>query len=171
MSSALLALVVIGGVFAASGRVGATFDRFENLEDSRPQIWEDTLSGADCYWPVGSGIGTFDEVFQIEESLENLIALKAGRAHNDFLETTLESGIFGPLLVLAWVIFIAATWWQQRHSHHRFIGHAAALGLLCVFLQSAVDYPLRNQTFLCVAALLIAVLVAGRGSIEDRVIE
>jgi len=42
---------------------------------------------------------------------------------------------------------------------YRAVGVGAAL--LCIGLQSVVDYPLRNQALLCVAALLIAFLVSG----------
>ena len=161
-----IALVAISG-----GRIGSTWERFADLEDSRPDMWVDTWNGVERYWPVGSGVGTFDEVFQIEESLETLISLKAGRAHNDYLEVLLESGVFGAALILAWIVYLAWAWWRGRKFSGGAATSAATAGLLCIGLQSFVDYPLRNQTLLCVAGLLVALLVAQSRKIRDGSVE
>ena len=38
----------------------------------------------------------------------------------------------------------------------------AGLGIACIAAQSVLDYPLRNQTLLCVAALLVVLLCEKR---------
>ncbi|MBX7496419.1 O-antigen ligase family protein [Qipengyuania sp. 6B39] len=167
---ATLIVAIVAVLLVSSTRVMTTVDRFDTLEDSRPAIWEDTLSAADRYWPVGSGIGTFDEVFQVDESLENLMSLKAGRAHNDYLESLLETGIFGPALAVAWLVLIARLWWRVRHTPDRFVAHAAVLALGGIFLQAILDYPLRNQSLLCIAALLLGALVACQRNQRDKII-
>lgn len=156
------ALLVAGGVtFAAkSYRVQSSFQRFDDLEDARPHIWEDALSTAHRYWPVGAGMGTFDEVFQVDESLEYLDAKRAGRAHNDYLEIAIETGGLGLLLIAGWLLWVGAAVRRAGKGSMRWQGFGAGVALGLVALQSAMDYPLRNQTTLVVAAILIGMLAS-----------
>lgn len=158
-------------VLATNERLGATWERFESFEDSRPDIWEDTLVGIDRYWPVGSGMGTFDEVFQVEESLETLPAKKAARAHNEYLEIALEAGIFGVLLIAAWVVGLLYCAYRGLRGVNGPVTIAAALSLLCIALQALIYFPLRNMAVLCIAGLLIALLTAPVTAKRDRVSE
>nr|WP_247714932.1 O-antigen ligase family protein [Qipengyuania mesophila] len=153
-----IALVLALGILATNARTLQTIERFEDLEDSRPDIWADTLVAVDRYWPVGSGMGTFDEVFQVDESLETLVAPKAGRAHNDFLEISLEAGVPGILLVLAWLVWLGIAWWRTRGGESGTLAGFSALALLCVALQSLIDYPLRNYAMWSLVAGFAAVL-------------
>nr|WP_247713204.1 O-antigen ligase family protein [Qipengyuania polymorpha] len=158
-------------VMATNERLGATWERFESFEDSRPDIWEDTMVGIERYWPVGSGMGTFDEVFQVEESLETLPAKKAARAHNEYFEITLEAGIFGILLVVAWVAGLLYSAYRGLRTVQAPVTLAAALSLLCIALQALIYFPLRNMAVLCIAGLLVALLTAPVTIKRDRVIE
>ena len=103
-------------------------------------------------------MGTFDEVFQIDESLENTAQRRAGRAHNDYLEIAIEAGLPGLLLIAAWSAMCIWLAWRARRSPLRWAGWAAAGILLAIALQSATDYPLRNQAMLCLAAFALLVL-------------
>lgn len=71
-AAALLFLVVAVGtsVMQGNSRLGDLASRFAQSEDARSEIWEDARFSAHRYWPVGAGMGTFDEVFQLDESLE-----------------------------------------------------------------------------------------------------
>ena len=153
------------GVFAAGAsyllsetRLSATLERFEDLEDARPDIWADAMVSADRFFPVGSGMGTFDEVFQLDESLETLNPGFARRAHNDYIEIAVEAGGLGLAIVIAWLIWGIANWYRALGPCKSNEGAAAGLALACIAMQSFVDYPLRNQALLCVAAVLVAVL-------------
>ncbi|MDG6079618.1 O-antigen ligase family protein [Erythrobacter litoralis] len=166
----LTALIATGAILATTNsQLGETWQRYTDLEDSRPDIWEDTLYGIDRYWPVGSGMGTFDEVFQVEESLEALIAARAGRAHNEYLELALEAGVAGLALVAAWAIFLVLCWWRRRSGDQAVPATVAALSLLAIAAQGLVDYPMRNMALLTVAGLLVALLTAQPARKRDRV--
>jgi O-antigen ligase len=156
----VLALAV-GGVAIAtkSYRVQQSFKRFDNLEDVRPQIWEDARSSAKRFWPVGAGMGSFDEVFQVDESLEYLDAKRAGRAHNDYLEVAIEAGGLGLAVIAGWIGWIAFASWRSLSGRLRWQGGGAGVALLLVVLQSAMDYPLRNQTTLVLVAVFAGILV------------
>ncbi|WP_086738242.1 O-antigen ligase family protein [Erythrobacter colymbi] len=161
-----LALVGVAGgtlVVAGPGRIGEALERFEAKDDPRRFIWEDATFSAGRYWPVGAGIGTFDEIYQIDESLENLTARRAGRAHNDFIELTMEAGAAGLAVAAAWLVMLAWLTLRARRDPHRWAAWAGGAFLLVIALQSITDYPLRNQTILAFAgfALLLLVRLAG----------
>lgn len=155
-----LVLVVIAGLAAAApGRIGDVADRFTSGgEDARSYIWEDAAYAADRYWPVGSGTGTFDDVFQIDESLENMTLRKAGRAHNDYLELAIETGLPGLALAAFWLCLIGWLCWRARTEPHRWIAWSGGAILAVVALQSITDYPLRNMSMLAVAGFALCLL-------------
>ena len=162
-------LIIVGGLGLATAaflaaqipgsRVEVSFDRFAQGEDPRAAIWDDAQFSAQKYWPVGAGMGSFDEVFQADQSLENISAKKAGRAHNDFLEIAIEAGVFGIAIVAAWIAY--AIWLPV--SARKLPGHwtawAGTSGLAMIAAQSVTDYPMRNMTMLCVAAMLFVLLL------------
>lgn len=163
--AAVAVLTVLGGAgFAlAQGneRLAQTIERFESEENSRPELWADALVTADRYWPVGSGMGTFDEIFQIDESLETLYRLKAGRAHSDYLELAIEGGIFAIFLLFMWFAYLLLRFFRGSAPQGVSMAFVVSV-LLCFVAQSAIDYPLRNQAMLCIAALMLGLLAGPR---------
>lgn len=145
-------------VITAPGRVSATLERFEAKDDPRRFIWDDATFSAGRYWPAGAGIGTFDEIYQVDESLENLTKRRAGRAHNDYIELTIEAGAVGLALAAAWLVLIGWLSWRARLSSQRWTAWAGSTFLLAIALQSITDYPLRNQTILALAAFALLLL-------------
>ena len=168
---AVLVIAIVGALIATSpGRVGMAFDRFgEVTEDARAYIWDDASYSASRYFPVGSGMGTFDDVFQLDESLENMTPKRAGRAHNDYLEVAIEAGLPGILLIAGWLALLAWLSWCARHSRDRWIAWSGAAVLLAIALQSITDYPLRNHAMLALAGFAFVVLVRfGSVGVETR---
>lgn len=145
-------------IAVAPGRVSDTLARFEAKDDPRRFIWDDATYAAARYWPVGAGQGTFDEVFQVDESLENLTRRRAGRAHNDYIELTIEAGLAGLLIAAGWLVLIAWLSWRARVSSLRWAAWSGSAFLLAIALQSVTDYPLRNQTILVLAGFAVLVL-------------
>lgn len=158
----LTAIAVLPG-----SRAEVSLNRFARSNDARAFIWEDAVFSARRYWPLGAGMGTFDEVFQADESLENLTERRAGRAHNDYLEVAVEAGLPGLLVIAGWLALIGWHSFAARHRSERRIAWAGSAVLLAIALQSLVDYPLRNQALLAVAALALALLVRF-GTGEER---
>lgn len=145
-------------VIAAPGQVGVTLERFEAKDDPRRFIWDDASYSIGRYWPAGAGMGTFDEVFQIDESLENMTKKRAGRAHNDYIELAIEAGPLGLALPAAWVLLIGWLSWRARASSQRWTAWAGGTLLIAIALQSVTDYPLRNQTMLAFAGFALLLL-------------
>ena len=158
---ALVLAVFSTAVVVAPGRLADTIERFEGVEgDARRFIWEDATYSASRYWPAGAGMGTFDDVFQLDEAIENIASgRRAGRAHNEYIEVAIEAGVVGLALIAAWLAYIGWLTWQARRSADRWAAWAASGFLLAVALQSITDYPLRNQTMLAMVAFALMLLV------------
>ena len=158
-AGAIIAIAALASIVSfAPGRVGDTLQRFNQDGDARSYIWEDALYASSRYWPAGSGMGTFDEVFQADESLENMTHRRAGRAHNDYLEVSIEAGLPGIALIAAWLVMLIWLTWRAKASPQRWIAWSGAAILLAIALQSITDYPLRNQSMLAVGALALLIL-------------
>ncbi|WP_134093962.1 O-antigen ligase family protein [Novosphingobium sp. PhB55] len=168
VGAVVLVLAGAASLLANNQRVQSAFGRFDAVEDEqRPLIWKDTVAASRRYWPVGSGIGSFDDVFQADEALENLSYGRAQRAHDDFLEATLESGLVGIALVLGWAFVLGRL--GVAALRRGGIGLAGVGTFALVALQSITDYPLRSQTLLCLFALMAALLIgAERDEAESR---
>lgn len=171
VAAAVGALAIMLGFAATNARIGQTLVRFEDLEDGRPEIWQDSWVAFQTFFPFGSGMGSFDEIFQAFESLEYINPGYARRAHNDYLELGIEAGLIGIALLAAWAIWALRAWWSRRRGSEGREVDASALALLAIAAQSLLDYPLRNQALLCLAALLIAVLAARSTRLMDGVRE
>lgn len=169
--AALAAATVIVGIAATSAtlpqsRLDTVLARFDKSGEQRPAIWEDARFSAQRFWPVGAGMGTFDEVFQVDESLENITPRRAGRAHNDYLEIAIEAGVAGFVVIGLWALWILWATWSAIGSAIGPVQRWRALSgtgtLLAIALQSLLDYPLRNQTMLCLAAFAVVLLASAR---------
>jgi O-antigen ligase len=113
------------------------------------------------YLPFGSGLGSFDPVYRMLETPETMGNAFLNHAHNDYLELWLETGVFGPLLVLlalGWVAMRTARLWRDPGSGGM-IGLAASLSVLLVVLHSAIDYPLRTAAMATLFAFACGCLV------------
>lgn len=155
--AAVIALCA-AGLVANTSTVRKSFSRFDSIQDARGAIWTDTTSVIHRFLPLGAGVGSFDEVFQLDESLENVATGRAGRAHNDYLEVLVESGGMGIALVLGWIGWVAL---QLRRGDGLVRGAAGVLA--CIALQSLVDYPLRNMAMLAIASAMIGLLARRDG--------
>lgn len=163
----LAALGLVGATaFAAIGAFGLSpiLDRFDQgaSAEVRFQVWPTIASTAEAYLPTGSGIGSFESVYQSVEPLETLDGSFLNHAHNDYLEVWLEAGWPG---VIGLALF--CLWWASR-TYHVWGRADSALGLergaSCVIglvlLHSLGDYPLRTEAVATVLALACATLAA-----------
>lgn len=115
------------------------------------------------YFPIGTGLGSFPEVFKIYEPFERLSPVYLNHAHNDLLELGLEWGIAGPLLALAvaW-LWLNRTWvaWRSRSgTTTALLARVGSTVLLLLVLASLVDYPLRTPLLGAVAAFMLSFLL------------
>lgn len=141
-------------------------------EDLRLRVWGPIVEAAWTYFPVGSGIGSFVEVYKVIEPDENLSPLYLNHAHNDWLEMMLTGGV-PAILILA-----LAAWFLGRAIYRTFViarrdqsseAVTARLGaaiIIILALGSAYDYPLRVPSLACLFAIAVVWLVRRHDSLK-----
>ncbi len=131
------------------------------LGDTRWSIFTGTLQGIGQFFPLGSGSGTFVEVFRRFHPPDILFDGVVNSAHNDFLEWLLEGGLpVAALLVVLLMFYLrhwSWVWCRGIWSTFRFaqVGAGIALGLM--LLHSLVDFNLHIPANAVFFAFLAAV--------------
>lgn len=126
--------------------------------DLRLQMWPSILEMSWTYLPIGSGIGSFVEVYQIGEPLNHLSLSYLNHAHNDWLELFLTAGLPGMALsviaLTGWALATRQAWAKSPSSTGRIIyARLGSVVLLLLALGSMADYPLRTPSLACVFVL------------------
>lgn len=117
-----------------------------------PTVWTSIRE----YFPFGTGMGTFESIFRMNEPFSLLKPTYFNHAHNDWLEILLDAGLPGAMLMLAaaawWAWASAQAWWvaPQRHNAAPRLGSAV---LLLMMVGSAFDYPARTPMMMAVVTL------------------
>lgn len=170
-------LVLVGSIGAALTFVAvmalppimARFDS-QGAPESRFERWPLIAEAAQTYLPLGSGMGSFDAVYRSVEPLEELDGTFFNQAHNEYLETWLESGWLGIGVILAFLVWYGRRcWaaWRGPPSRDGDLQRAASIGIGALLVHSVGDYPLRTVTLAVLFALCCGLLeMAGR---SDRV--
>ena len=112
-------------------------------------------------WPVGTGLGTFADVYRRFEDPARPIVEYTNHAHNDYLEIALELGLLGVLITIAFFL-----WWLARSRHAwrtdtagAALARTGSIIIGIILLHSLVDYPLRTSAMAAVFAAACALLV------------
>ncbi|WEK45866.1 MAG: O-antigen ligase family protein [Candidatus Andeanibacterium colombiense] len=134
-------------------------ERFDH-GSGREALWKDTIYAIKQFWPFGSGTGTFVPNFIAFEPLQSVDYSVPNRAHNDYLELALESGMFGIAILAAvagMILWMAIQ--SSRDSDHSHTQSAFGIVALAIFaVHSVVDYPLRSISLACLAAVSVGLL-------------
>ncbi len=150
------------------------------LADPRVVFSRNTIAAAKSYMPFGSGVGTFAPVYgMFEKPADALASAYVNRAHNDFLEIWLESGVFGLALIGLFVIWLLARMvavWRPAVAAKQMRGvlvdhalaRAATLVIALLMLHSLSDYPLRTGAMLAIFAFAAALLVPPPVGLDDE---
>jgi O-antigen ligase len=161
------ALVVLGGtgvVLSHNDRFAKTLSRFGGGEARRPEVWADTMFAIRQYWPIGTGLGTFQPVFNSAERLEYVGPTFANRAHNDYLEYLLEAGIVAPIVLIVLAVFflirVGRLFRSPRGRQSRLQGLFLGGAFAVLLLHSIVDYPMRSMALAVMAGLFGGLLGA-----------
>lgn len=146
------------------------------LTDLRWEIAGVTLSATKDFLPVGSGLGTFQAVYEMSSPRTQVFDRYVNHAHDDWLELTLEGGL--PALVvlaafLAWFVLAAWRAWRDPRAHglDPNFARAGSIAALLPLLHSTVDYPMRSIAITVVFALSCALLLqpaAAERSADER---
>lgn len=145
------ALVLLSVVADRAASIDRVFG-LDAAQDVRARALPTVLTMIATYFPVGTGFGSFDPLFRMNEPFHLLKPTYFNHAHNDYLEIALDGGIGGILLLAAslgwWAIASVRAW--RAGSTLRCLGSAI---LLLVFVASLSDYPARTPIVMAVVAV------------------
>lgn len=163
---AAIALAVLLIVQLALYRI---LERFEvdPFEDERFNYVVNTLKAAMAYLPVGSGVGTFVPVYQLFEPPQDFhVNAHLNRAHNEFVEAWLETGILGLVLMgwfVAWFGRKALEIWRNvanpADAIDRSLARSATVIIPLIGAHAFFDYPLRTSAMMAMVAFACALLI------------
>lgn len=115
------------------------------MGDSRRLVFSVTVDGMLDFFPLGSGPGTYPDIFHAFQPLE-LGDIFVNHAHNDYLEWLFEGGVFAALLIALllslYVVQWGKVWTKEAWSRFRFLQVGAGIGIFLLLLHECVDYNL-----------------------------
>jgi len=143
----LMVLAVISFLFLESGS--------EVDGDLRLVFYKNTISAISDYWIIGTGLGTFINIYPMFEPQADMTREFANHAHNDYLELLLEIGFLFFIPLIGLFLFLLF-----RHAMRTSLTQAATLSVLAVLLHSLVDYPLRTMAVATTFTVLLAIILS-----------
>lgn len=171
-TAALVALLMLGSVatvFSAPFANNLTTQGEKSKESSRHTSFSKSLAAAADFMPLGSGIGTFQQVYRMREDPAAVDRFYMNHVHGDYIELALETGIPG-LIVLA--LFLL--WWGSRclliwrAEEPDYFARAATIASAAILAHSIVDYPLRTAAIGAVFAMCCGLMADPRAQTRRR---
>lgn len=151
---AMLANTTTGGSKLAQGSVTSV--------QSREVILETTSKAIRDFLPLGSGLGSFRDVYHLYERPMAVTNTFVVHVHNDFVELALETGLPGILLMLLFLgWWVAAVWRVWRSAEAGPYARAATIASAAILAHSLVDFPLRTAAISACFGMCLA-LIADR---------
>lgn len=143
------AVIALGSIAMFMTRGNALQRLFETREgEDRGITWSASADMAREYFPVGSGFGSFTEVFKAGEPQDALGFTYTNHVHNDWLEMLMTGGLPAILLLLVLVALWGwrsyRAWFVMRGSTREAqFSRLASVLFFMLALASIGDYPLR----------------------------
>ena len=160
-AAAVAALSVANDRSVAIDRAAKVYSEW----DQRYHFWKVVVENYDRFMPLGSGVGTYQPVYQTFEPRGELTPEYSNHAHNDFLELLLTAGYPGIALLIvacaAWAIALGRNLRAGERGQFGATRLASFAVIAMTTFASAVDYPARTPI---ISALLVlcCVWVASR---------
>jgi len=166
-----IAIAALGVAFIALALLGPLSqqklsDKFDDSPTSRRVIAETTLGPVADSFPVGTGLGSFADVYRRYQDPDAATNEFVNHAHNDHLEIALELGLPGLLILLIFIL-----WWAGRSLRiwrddfpNAASARAGSVIIAMVLLHSLVDYPIRTAAIAAVFAMGCALMLPPRPS-------
>lgn len=154
-----LLVVALAGAVALTFMSGRTQTANDTSIATRSVIWSHGGEALSAFAPVGSGIGSFDQIYRRFESAATVDATYINHAHNDYLELAIETGIAGIVLIALFLLWWAhAAWSAWRGPHENVYARAATIASGAMLIHEMVEYPLRSPAIGALFALCIGLM-------------
>jgi O-antigen ligase len=136
---------VVGVALALEVGLAPVLERFSvegTLEDARWTIFVSSVAALGAFFPFGSGLGTFPEVYRRFQPDD--IAQFVNHVHNDYIEYVFEGGLVAAAVILLFLVVYVRAWPRllrlPRWGTLSFMQAGAGLGLLLMALHGLTDY-------------------------------
>ena len=163
LSAALLLIVAVAGI-ATTGIGGGRFGgEAKESTGSRAEILKPTIKIAREFLPMGTGLGSFRQVYAMHENPDRVTTTYVIHAHNDYAEWAMETGLAG---IVVLILFLA--WWARavtnvwRNADSSAFAKAASIASAAILAHSLVDFPLRTSAIAASFAFCLALLADRR---------
>lgn len=163
-----LLILVLGIVVMWFGRALA-IERMlssDEISDLRGELLPTLIAMAKTFFPVGSGFGSFEHVYDAFEPIALLRDQYLNQAHNDWLQLVIEGGLLAALLLIGLLIWFGGQIWITVRGLSKGSGSTvplrlAALSLVAIIgIASVFDYPLRVPSVMVLFAASCAILAS-----------
>jgi O-antigen ligase len=164
--AALVAAVALAAIyvpFSAPLGNNLTTEEAKSNQLSRHTSFTKSIDAAEDYFPFGSGIGTFAQIYRGYESPELVERTWMNHVHSDFIEIALETGVPGLTVLLVFLL-----WWLNRviriwrAEKPDYFARAATITSAAILAHSMVDYPLRTAAISALFAACCALMAEPR---------
>jgi O-antigen ligase len=168
MSCVLAMLALLIGISITADRAQSInrLIMIDAAQDTRLRSLPTVLAMVKDYFPAGTGFGSFDPMFRVNEPYHLLKPTYFNHAHNEFLEIVLDGGFAGLVVLL-----VALGWWcvasvraLRSPLPGALPGRTGAAVLLLVLIASVFDYPARTPLIMGVMVMAAAWLTKGWSS-------
>lgn len=171
----ILALALLWGALIGLDAVISRFFAVSEGFKNRWEIWANTLQIIKNFPLLGSGLGTFAQVFPAYRSfhIEGLVT----HAENDFLQLASETGLVGMgLLIIAFSFLFYKAFSGIRklssEDQRRYIGIGGLVGILALLIHSMVErnmqVPANAFLFTFILALVLKISTPKTEPIRDK---
>jgi len=140
----------------------------DSFADLRWSLWPVLIMMLSTHWVLGSGLGSFEQVYTIYEPSELLMPQYVNQAHNDWAQFIIEGGVLGGLILVALLIWMAGAMFKLAVRRSTRVSALFWISIFAIVgVASMVDYPLRTPLFqLVMVWLLVALSRDLRGEYE-----
>jgi O-antigen ligase len=158
----LAGIALVGGivVLAMNPIAAGEADSGANQSlSSRVEIWKTTSDAIAQTFPVGTGLGSFEQIYRQHEEPAKITRFFVNHAHNDYLEIVLELGVAGAILILMflawWAVATIRIWKSPLGTPY---ARAATVATAVVLAHSIVDFPLRTAAISAIFATCLGLM-------------
>lgn len=157
--------VVLAALLSLSPVFDRVYHRFDAVgQDPRWRYVQQSMPLLENYGLLGVGGGGFYRVFIVNEQLDWVKPTFVNEAHNEYLQTAIEYGVPGILLIFAAIATLIysgwSRWWQTvPGSAARRQLEVGGVIVLLFLLHSVADYPLRRPACWALFAAGCAMIV------------
>lgn len=164
--AAIAGLSIVTGRSIAIERALSSYSE----QDQRYDFWSAIIANYDRFMPIGSGIGSYQPVYQTFEPRGALSSSYSNHAHNDWLEIVMTAGVPGGFLLLVAILAFGLAVWRHFRINERGARAAYRLAgltiILLVAMASLLDYPVRAP--IISSLLVMSCLWADAGCRRER---